>query len=248
MGSFTVSLTELVTGSTYYVRAFAVTPTETFYGEEVNFTLYDFVDLGLPHHTLWATCNVGANSPEEYGDYFAWAETQPKNYYYWSSYQYTMDGPYALTKYCSNPSYGYNGFTDSLTVLLPEDDAASANWSADWRMPTKEEWQELFQNTTQTWTTQNGVVGKLFTAPNGNSLFIPASGYFWGSELYNAGSNCLYGSSSFRTDFPINAWYFSFDSGNYQMDGSYTRSGGFTVRPMRLMGLQLRFGQLSYER
>ena len=196
-------------------------------------TYHEYVDLGLPSGLLWATCNVGANLPEDYGDYFAWGETQPKVNYNWSTYQYCNGSYNTLTKYCTDASYGYNGFTDNLTTLLPEDDAATANWDSDWRMPTKEEWQELYNNTNVIWTTQNGVNGRLFISSNGNSLFLPASGYFWGSELYNAGSNCLYGSSSFRTDFPINAWYFSFDSGNYQMDGSYTRSGGFTVRPVR---------------
>jgi hypothetical protein len=196
-------------------------------------TYHEYVDLGLPSGLLWATCNVGASLPEDYGDYFAWGETQPKVNYNWSTYQYCNGSYNTLTKYCTDASYGYNGFTDNLTTLLPEDDAATANWDSDWRMPTKEEWQELYNNTNVIWTTQNGVNGRLFISSNGNSLFLPASGYFWGSELYNAGSNCLYGSSSFRTDFPINAWYFSFDSGNYQMDGSYTRSGGFTVRPVR---------------
>ncbi len=194
---------------------------------------HDYVDLGLPSGLLWATCNVGADTPDGYGEYFAWGETQPKVIYNWSSYQY-CDGSYnTLTKYCSNSNYGYNGFTDNLTNLLPEDDAATANWGSDWRMPTQEEWQELLDNTTCTWTTQSGVNGRLFTASNGNSLFLPTSGYFWGSELFYAGSNGLYWSSSIRTDNPTNPWYFGFDSGICHMDGSYVRSCGFTVRPVR---------------
>jgi uncharacterized protein (TIGR02145 family) len=191
----------------------------------------DYVDLGLPSGLLWATCNVGAYTPEEYGDYFAWGETQPKDTYNWSTYQYCMGSSSTLTKYCSNSSYGYNGFTDDLTTLLPEDDAATANWGSGWRMPTKAEWQELLDNTTVTWTTQNGVSGRLFTAANGNSLFLPAAGYRSGSNLYDAGSLGDYWSSSLYTDNPIYAWNFYFNSGSYNMNG-YLRLYGFTVRPV----------------
>jgi uncharacterized protein (TIGR02145 family) len=233
LGSFTVSMTELTLGSTYYVRAFAVTPTGTFYGEEKIFTTdHEFVDLGLPSGLLWATCNVGANAPDEYGDYFAWGETQPKDIYNWSTYQYCMGSNNTMTKYCSKSSYGYNGFTDNLTTLLPEDDAATANWGSDWRMPTKEEWQELNQNTTVTWTTQNGVNGRLFTASNGNSLFLPAAGYRSNSSLDYAGSIGYYWSSSLDTDDPYDAWSLDFYSVNCGMY-SYYRLYGHSVRPVR---------------
>ena len=172
---------------------------------------HDYVDLGLPSGLLWATCNVGANTPEEYGDYFAWGETQPKDIYSWSTYQYCNNGFLnRLTKYCSNSQYGYNGYSDNLTTLLPEDDAASANWGIDWRIPTQGEWLELLSNTTNTWTTQNGVYGRLFTAENGNSLFIPAAGYYGGSSLYDAGSYDYYWSSSVSTTTPCYAWIFGY--------------------------------------
>ena len=191
-----------------------------------------YVDLGLPSGTKWATCNVGADSPEDYGDYFAWGETTPKDTYNWSTYQH-CNGSYAtLTKYCTDASYGYEGFTDDLTTLLPEDDAATANWGSGWRMPTREEWQELYNNTTVTWTTQNGVNGRLFTASNGNSLFLPAAGYRYNSFLGYTDSWGVYWSSSLRTDYPSIAWYFYFDSDNYSMnDGS--RAYGRSVRPVR---------------
>ena len=192
----------------------------------------DYVDLGLPSGTKWATCNVGADSPEDYGDYFAWGETQPKDYYNWSNYQYCNGSQNTMTKYCNNSSYGYNGFTDNLTTLLPEDDAATANWGSGWRMPTKEEWQELYNNTTVTWTTQNGVSGRLFTAANGNSLFLPAAGGRWDDELFGAGDWGGYWSSSLNTDYPYNAWYFYFNSVYYNMYDGY-RGNGFTVRPVR---------------
>ena len=191
-----------------------------------------YVDLGLPSGLLWATCNVGADSPEDYGDYFAWGETQPKDTYNWSTYQYCNGDYNTLTKYCNNSSYGYNGFTDDLTTLLPEDDAATANWGSDWRMPTEEEWQELYNNTTVTWTTQNGVNGRLFTASNGNSLFLPAAGSRYDSSLNDAGTYGYYWSSSLDTGNPSSAWYFYFDSGGYYV-GSNLRYYGQSVRGVR---------------
>ena len=192
----------------------------------------DYIDLGLPSGLLWATCNVGAEAPEDYGDYFAWDETQPKDTYNWSTYQYCNGSKNTLTKYCNNSSYGYEGFTDDLTTLLPEDDAATANWGPDWRMPTFEEWQELYNNTTVTWTTQNGVNGRLFTAANGNSLFLPAAGYRSNSGLFYAGSYGFYWSSSLYTGYPYYAWGFGFGSDNYEM-GNSGRYSGQSVRPVR---------------
>ena len=189
IGSFSSTLDGLNPSTTYFVRAYAVSDYGLAYGNELSFTTeaggsggdHGYVDLGLPSGLLWATCNVGAETAEEYGDYFAWGETQPKDYYYWSTYQYCNGSSSTLTKYCNNSSNGYNGYTDNLTTLLPEDDAATANWGSDWRMPTNEEWQELYNNTTVTWTTRNGVDGRLFTASNGNSLFLPAAGFRNGS-------------------------------------------------------------------
>jgi hypothetical protein len=193
----------------------------------------EYVDLGLPSGLLWATCNVGANTPEEYGDYFAWGETQSKNSYSWSTYQYCMGDANTLTKYCDNPDYGYNGFTDNLTVLLPEDDAATVNWGAEWRTATQEEWQELLDNTIQEWTKQNGVNGCLFTAANGASLFLPIAGYRWGDEFFGAGGSGYYWSSSLYTGSPRNAWYFSFHWGRSYVDDDYYRSDGRSVRAVR---------------
>ena len=194
--------------------------------------VHEYVDLGLPSGLLWATCNVGADTPEAYGDYFAWGETEPKDTYNWSTYQYCMGSYKTMTKYCQNPSYGYNGFTDILTTLLPEDDAATANWGNGWRMPTKAEFEELYNNTTMTWTTQNGVNGRLFTAANGNSLFLPAAGCRWGSELYYAGSYGYYWSRSLYTGSPNSAWDLYFYWGGCGMD-DYSRGSGQSVRPVR---------------
>ena len=210
-----------------------VTETTTVYiMNYADYSFHEYVDLGLPSGLLWATCNVGADTPEDYGDYFAWGETQPKDTYNWYTYQYCNGSDNTFTKYCSNSSYGYNGFTDNLTTLLPEDDAAAANWGSGWRMPTKMEWRELFNNTTVTLTTQNGVNGHLFTASNGNSLFLPATGCRYFGTLFYGGSRGYYWSSSLYTD-PDYAWYFYFDSGNY---GVYVeiRNYGFPVRPVRV--------------
>ena len=191
-------------------------------GISVNVTTYSGVDLGLPSGLLWAKCNVGADTPEGYGDYFAWGETTPKDTYNWSTYQYSNGSDNTLTKY----------FADDLTTLLPEDDAATANLGDNWRMPTKEEWQELYNNTDVTWTTQNGVNGCLFTASNDNSLFLPAAGYHNYSSLNVAGIYGLYWSSSLYTDDPHDAWYFVSTSGNYFMSDFY-RYGGLSVRAVR---------------
>ncbi|MBR3487763.1 MAG: hypothetical protein IKH33_00425 [Bacteroidales bacterium] len=192
--------------------------------------LGDWVDLDLPSGLLWATRNVGATLPEDYGDYFAWGETQPKEIYDWSTYRYCNGHSDQLTKYCNDPSNGYNGFTDWLTTLQPGDDAATANYGG--RTPTKEEWQELANNTTRQWTTINGVNGWCFTGTNGNSLFLPAAGRRWGSSLYYAGVSGYYWSSSLLTDYPIYAWYFYYDSDGQSVHGDL-RDRGFAVRAVR---------------
>ena len=195
---------------------------------------HEYVDLGLPSGTLWATCNVGANSPEEYGDYFAWGEIQPKNEYYPINYQYFNNGdPHSITKYCTDSNHGFNGFIDNLTVLLPEDDAATANWGSGWRMPTKEEWQELFQNTSHIWTTRNGVSGKLFTATNGNCLFLPAAGLHDGDVLHNEGSIGSYWSSSLDPEKPYWAIDYYSDSWHNYMYYYGSRFFGLSVRAVR---------------
>lgn len=240
---FVCTITGLEPNTKYYVRAYALRGLEYYYGEERDFITLDrdYVDLGLPSGILWATCNVGAETPEEYGDYFAWGETFPKEVYDWNNYQHSngMSHGYSsinitgLTKYCNNSNYGYYGFTDNLATLLPEDDAATANWGNAWRMPTKEEWEELFNSVTSIWTTQNHVKGLLFTALNGNSLFLPATGFKDGeSGLVVPGMNGDYWSSSLDTDIPDCAWRLVFHSAGYGLYW-YNRSGGQCVRPVR---------------
>ncbi len=194
------------------------------------------VDLGLPSGTLWANMNVGASKPEDYGDYFAWGETTPQsdNRYNWESYKWCNGSSSTLTKYCNNSSNGYNGFTDTKTVLDMEDDAARANWGGNWRMPTKAEFDELIANTTNEWMTQNGVSGRKFTSKtNSNSIFLPAAGERWSGVLDYAGSDGTYWSSSLYEGYPRSAWYLAFGSGYVNTYNGGYRSYGQSVRPVR---------------
>lgn len=200
-------------------------------GIEVNVSDHGFVDLGLPSGLLWASCNVGADSPEGYGDHFAWGETTTKTTYNWSTYQYCNGSQNTLTKYCSGSSLGYNGFSDDLTTLQPEDDAATANWGSDWRMPTQAEWQELLDNTTHTWTTRKGVNGRLFTASNGNSLFLPATGYIYESYFVYSDRDGNYWSNSLGLP-PYYAKVFHFFSDNAYVSSMF-RYYGLSVRAVR---------------
>ncbi|MBP5317851.1 MAG: BACON domain-containing protein [Paludibacteraceae bacterium] len=137
---------------------------------------HDYVDLGLPSGTLWAISNVGANSVEDYGDYFAWGESLPKSEYSWSTYQYGIINQ-KLTKYCNMSSYGLDGFVDNKMALETLDDVA-ATWGISWRMPTVDELRELVAECTSVWTTQGGVHGRLYTGSNGNFIFLPATGCY----------------------------------------------------------------------
>ena len=169
---------------------------------------HDWVDIGLPSGTKWATCNVGANSPTAYGDYFAWGETFTKSEYVESNY-----------------TYAYNP-----TILPASADAATVNWGAGWKMPTLEEMNELYNNCTHEWTSQNGANGLLITGPNGNSIFLPAAGSHSDSSLDKAGFSGCYWSSSLEPgdDFP---WFFLFASDDYDV-GLTNRYYGFSVRPV----------------
>ena len=200
-----------------------------------NYNGHDYVDLGLPSGTLWATCNIGATTPEGYGDYFAWGETEPKDYYEWSTYKYCNEGNWTgLTKYCSSNSFGYLHFIDDLTVLEAVDDAATANWGSGWCMPTEDQWEELCQNTSNSWTTQNGINGRLFTASNGNTLFLPAAGNRWESNTNlttNNGDSGFgnYWSNSLYLRIPDGAIYFQFRSEYFKVFYD-ARSRGCSVR------------------
>ena len=190
------------------------------------------VDLGLPSGIKWASCNVGANQPEDYGNYYAWGEVTPKNDYSWSTYKYANGSDSTLTKYCSNASYGNNDFTDNKTTLDLEDDAAYMNWGGNWRMPTSVDVDELLNNCTWTWTTQNGVNGYRVTSKtNSNSIFLPAAGYRNDTIIRAVGSTGIYWSSSLIENFPPYAWYIYFASkSTFRASGN--RCYGYTVRPV----------------
>ena len=204
------------------------------------------VDLGLPSGILWASCNLGATSPEEYGDYFAWGETEPKEDYNWLNYKFRVsgDGWYDLTfyKYCTKEgadleknehSYWESSEPrDNKFFLELEDDAASANLGGDWRIPTDAEWEELRTKCTWTWTTQDGVNGRLVTGPNGNSIFLPATGLRRDTDLKDAGLSGHYGSSLL---FPMDSYdiqSFLFNSELLYLDVNDDRCYGLSVRPV----------------
>ena len=165
---------------------------------------HEYVDLGLPSGTLWATCNVGASKPEEYGNYYAWGEIETKKSYDFDNYKWG-DGSGKVTKYCE---YSFCGTVDNRTELLPEDDAATANWGSSWRMPSSDQINELCNPsyTTTEWTALNGVNGlKITSKKNGKSLFLPAAGecglvlgyvgahgYYWSRSLFPEGSCWAY--------------------------------------------------------
>ena len=196
------------------------------FGEENG---YEWVNFDLPSGTLWATCNVGANSPEKYGFYFAWGETEPKSKYDWSTYKWCNGSETTLTKYITYSSYGT---VDNKTVLDLADDAARMNWGGNWRMPTREEFQELSENCTWTWTTQNGVNGyKVTSQSNGSSIFLPAAGYRGGTRLNDAGTIGHFWSSSLDAGELSSAWLECFVSGSYGVPVGY-RYYGRSVRPV----------------
>lgn len=192
---------------------------------------HEFVDLGLPSGTLWATCNVGADAPEEYGNYYAWGETTTKSTYSWNNYKYCNGSSSLLTKYCNISKLGYNGYTDDLIILQLDDDAATVNWGGDWRMPSKEEWRELFSNTTSMWVTKNAIYGMFLIASNGNSIFLPAAGVYYNNNVEAAGRLGLYWSSLLDTGFTNCSWHLQFGANECGTWWTERRKGQ-SVRPV----------------
>ena len=191
------------------------------------------VDLALPSGTLWANMNVGAIAPEDTGSYYAWGETIPQSSttYDWSIYKYSMGSETTLTKYCTNSRYGS---VDNKTVLDDSDDAARANWGPEWRMPTYEEMKELVEYTTSESVTINGVYGYKFTSKtNGNSIFLPYSGWLWKGGIFPSGSDGFYWSSTVGT-ISNESWILEF--GIRRTTGPkldvFPRPAGFPIRPV----------------
>ena len=195
---------------------------------EVNYNGHEYVDLGLPSGIKWATCNVGATKPEDYGGYYAWGETEEKSYYDWSTYKWCNGSYDTITKYCTNSDYGT---VDNKTVLDPKDDVAHVKWGGSWRMPTLDEQEELLNNCTWEWTTQNGVNGYKVTGLNGNCIFLPTAGYCGNAGTSNMGRRGYYWSSSLRSSSSDYACYLFFVCGYY--DWYYdSRYLGRSVRPV----------------
>ena len=192
---------------------------------------HEYVDLGLPSGLKWATCNVGASKPEEYGNYYAWGETSTKEDYNWSTYKWCNGSYDKITKYCSNSSYGR---VDNKMKLELSDDVARKQWGSTWRLPTKAEFEELLNenNCTWTWTTQNGVSGcKVTSKKNGNSIFMPADGWRGGTSLSSQGSFGYCWSSSPHESSSYGAYFLFFSSG-YHGTHWESRYTGRSVRPV----------------
>ena len=235
-GSWKSTLSTLRTGAFYYYRPYLKIADTVFYGPIKSFTtLGDYVetpeyavDLGLPSGTLWADRNIGADRPEGYGDYFAWGETTTKSTFSWNNYKWCNGTSYSQTKYCTSSSYGT---VDNLTTLKSKDDAATANWGEQWRMPTYEEMEELRTVCTWTWTNQyNGheAHGYIVIGPNGNRIYLPAAGCRDGSRRIDAGSYGSYWSGSLYESGPNEVWLLSFYTTVYA--GNHFRYYGRTVR------------------
>lgn len=229
---FALTLTSIPFGTVYY-RAYVLIDYVAHYGEVKSFAGkeipdvngYEYVDLGLS--VLWATHNVGASKPEDYGDYYAWGETETKSGYSWSTYKYANGSSDRLTKYCNDSEYGNNGYTDSRTKLELSDDVARQKWGGSWRIPTEKEFQELIDNCTWTLITLNGVNGYRVTSKKScytdRSIFLPAAGY--------RGEEGNYWSSSLGIGDPDYARYLYFSSFDLDTYNS-RRNRGLSVRPV----------------
>ena len=189
-----------------------------------NATDHEYVDLGLPSGTLWATCNVGANSPEEYGDYFSWGGTEPKS-----------DYSACFTCGKSTSDLQGSGIIDANNNLTKNYDAAMKNWGGSWRMPTLDEIKELLneENCSWEWKEHNGVYGRLVTSKkNDNSVFLPAAGWRIGTELYDTNFNGCYWSSTVE-DISVAAFAYELSfSARHCSWGAPVRYEGFSVRPV----------------
>lgn len=203
----------------YIQRSLSEVDSITFSLPETPEKGYKSVDLGLPSGTLWADRNVGAASPEAYGDSFAWGETTTTNHPdAFGSYKWCNGSYDTLTKYNTK---SYYGTVDNKTVLELEDDAAYVNMGKEWRMPTYDELDELRRKCTWIWISQNGVCGYEVTGPNGNSIFLPSScdgsrhsdgacgmGEYWTSSLTEE-------SPTYARNFIINEYHYGFDTEYY---------------------------------
>ena len=237
----TVDISGLTQNTLYYYVPFAeatdTNKSEREYGSVQSFTTPNLpdgaVDLGFG--PLWATCNLTetgfASAPEEYGDYYAWGETEPKSDYSWGTYKWCNGTSETLTKYNTLED---SGTVDGKTVLEPEDDAAHVKLGGNWRMPTRAECASLYSavNCTWTWTTENGVDGcKVTSRKNGNSIFLPAAGCRNVKEIRNVGTLGYYWTSSFNEEMPIRTYFMRIESTSFKCS-HYERTQGYSIRPV----------------
>ena len=232
--SITIERSNVLTMSPIEVESTQITPVP------------EAIDLGLPSGIRWASFNLGASKPEEYGDYYAWGETEPyynnldpliwkdgkEAGYDWPSYKWCHGAERTLSKYCFNPDYGYNGFTDSKNVLDSDDDVARFRLGDNWRMPTNEDFEELRRNCKIASVTQNGVKGNLYTSySTGNSIFFPFADQLYKENILNQeGVDGYYWSSSLSPYQPCDAYQLTagFLPGIY----CFSRCHGLPVRPV----------------
>ena len=220
LGEFTCDITGLNENTRYYVRAYATNSVGTAYGSVTTLKTADdgtiagieYVDLGLS--VKWAPFNIGATSPTECGDYFAWGEIETK------------------TEYTEANSLTFGIYMDDIGGN-PQYDAARAIWGSTWRLPSREEIEEIVAECTWEWTSVDGMNGCKITGPNGNHIFVPAAGCYIGAELKMLGQNGMYHSYKMCGDYVNFSYGFHFGEGsdNYQLDWLY-RAYGRSIRPV----------------
>ena len=206
--------------------------------EEIEVEAFDsnghaYVDLGLTSGTLWATMNVGASSSEDYGDYFAWGEVNGydcgKKFFTMETYKYCNGEKKSMTKYCTDGSYGN---VDNKTELDLSDDVARHNWGGSWRMPSKEQFEELYNECTWTWTSQDRIYGyRVSSKKNTNSIFFPAAGYRL-NDLESTGSKGYYWSRSLDVQMNNSRAYCRYFNSNVNSYSYSYRNYGNSVRPV----------------
>ena len=195
---------------------------------------YEYVDLGLS--VYWATFNIGATKPEEYGDYYAWGETETKTDYSWESYKWCNGSANTLTKYCDNSEYGN---IDNKYLLDPDDDVAHVKWGGKWYMPTIEEIGELMDKCSWILETRGNIEGLKVTGPNGKSIFLPSAGFYSGTELIeldmfeNSNVGYIWSSNRRNNNFSYCFFYYSGADGMDMLcSNTCYRYLGFPVRPV----------------
>ena len=217
-------------GVLLYTHRFTV-PAKQIVGSSGTSGKYQYIDLGLPSGTLWATCNVGANNPWEHGDHYAWGYINKKSKVDWDNYKFANGSSHRLTKYCTSSNYGNNRFVDNKTTLDRSDDVACQQWGSSWCIPTSDQLMELKGFCSWYWTTYHGKNGCMVTGPNGNTLFLPAAGHIniYG-RVWDKTTNGYYYSRTLGTPIKANSIHFS--NGSLEFTG-FERWNGMSIRPVR---------------